>query len=86
MDAARTHLSALSSSFSDDVLSDVLEKFLDRYLITADPFLPDDSVSEISSSPMVDPPTVIHQSRLVPDSLRDILSQSQHKAPVSRLF
>ena len=82
VDTARTHLSALSSSFSGDILSDTLEKFLDRYLITADSFLPDDSVSEVSSSPMVDSPTVIHQSRLVPDSLRDILSQSQHKAPV----
>ena len=82
MDAARIHFSALSSSFSDDVLSDVFEKFLERYLITADPFLSDDSVSEISSSPMVDSPTVIYQSRLAPDSLRDKLSQSQHKAPV----
>ena len=61
VDAARTHLSALSSSFSDDVLSDNLEKNLDRYLITADHFLSDDSVLEISSSPMVDFPTVIHQ-------------------------
>ena len=44
LDAIRTHLSALSSIFSDDVLSDVLEKILDRFLITADSVLPDDSV------------------------------------------
>ena len=31
---------------------------------------------------MVDSFTILYQSRLVPDSLRDILSQSQHKAPV----
>ena len=60
------------------------EIFMDRYLIS-DPSIYDDSVSDVSdvsSSPKVDSPIIFHQKKVVSDTLRDILSQSQRKALV----
>ena len=81
--AARKLLFNLTDNFSDTVLTEILENFLDRYLTSDTSSYDDSDVSEISySSPILVPPTVSPTQAPVSDSLRDILSQSQHKAPV----
>ena len=78
--AARKLLLPLIDTFSDSVLTEILGNFLDRYLISDTSSYDESDVS--SSSPMLVSPTVPPTQAPVSDSLRDILSQSQHKAPV----
>ena len=82
--AARRPLLPLTVTVSDSVvLTEILENFLDRYLTSDASSYDESDVSEISySSPMLVPPTVPPTPAPVFDSLRDTLSQSQHKAPV----
>ena len=81
--AARKLLLPLLDTFSDSVLTEILEKFLDRYLTSDTSSYDESDVSDVSSSsPMLVSPSGLPTLAPVPDSLRDILSQSQHKAPV----
>ena len=73
----------LVDTFSDSVLTELLEKFLTRYLVSDTSSYDDSDVSDVSSSSsMLVFPTVPPTQAPASDSLRDILSQSQHKAPV----
>ena len=81
--AARKLLLPLLDTFSDSVLTEILEICLDRYLTSDTSSYDESDVSDVSSSsPMLVSPTVLPTQAPVSDSLRDILSQSQHKAPV----
>ena len=80
---ARKLLLPLMNTFSDSVLTEILEKFLNRYLISDTSSYDDTDVSDVtSSSALLVSPTVPQSQAPASDSLRDILSQSQHKAPV----
>ena len=81
--AARKLLLPLIDTFSDSVFREILEKFLDRYVISDTSSYDESDVSDVSSSsPMLVSLTAPPTQAPVSDSLRDILSQSQHKAPV----
>ena len=80
---ARKLLLPLVDTFSDSVLTEILEKFLTRYLISDTSSYDESDVSDVSSSsPMLVSPTAPPTQASASDSHRDILSQSQHRAPV----
>ena len=80
---ARKLLLPLVDTFSDSVLTEILEKFLNRYLISDTSSYDDTDVSDVSSSSaLLVSPTVPPTKAPASDSLRDILSHTQHKAPV----